>query len=152
MSNAQPVSILIADDDPDDRLLTREAFSESRVPNRLDFVHDGEELLDYLNHRPPYDDPQRYPLPGLILLDLNMPCMDGRETLLAVKGDPRLSRIPVVILSTSCAEEDMERCRVGGADAYISKPTSYSGLLDVVRRLGEYWRTTVDLSLETHTS
>lgn len=130
--------ILIADDDPDDCLLTREAFSESRLPNRVDFVHDGEELLDYLNHRPPYEDAQRYPLPGLILLDLNMPRMDGRTTLHALKADAVLCRIPVIVLSTSCDEEDIRRIYAAGANSFISKPASYSGLLEVVRRLSDY--------------
>lgn len=139
-----PAPILIADDDLDDCLLTREAFSESRLPNRVDFVHDGEELLDYLNHRPPYDDARRYPLPGLILLDLNMPRMDGRATLHALKADPLLRRIPVVMLSTSCDEEDIRRSYAGGADSFISKPASYSGLLDLVRSLSDYCLETVE--------
>lgn len=138
MSRPIAAPILIADDDPDDRLLTREAFSESRLPNRVDFVQDGEELLDYLNHRPPYDDAQRYPLPGLILLDLNMPRMDGRATLHALKADAVLCRIPVVVFSTSCDEEDIRHSYAAGADSFISKPASYSGLLDVVRSLNDY--------------
>lgn len=139
-----PAPILIAEDDPDDRLLTREAFSESRLPNRVDFVHDGEELLDYLHHRPPYDDAQRYPLPGLILLDLNMPRMDGRETLCALKADPLLCHIPVIMLSTSSDEEDIRRSYAAGVDSFISKPTSFSGLLEVVRSLGGYCLETIE--------
>lgn len=139
-----PAPILIAEDDPDDRLLTREAFSESRLPNRVDFVHDGEELLDYLHHRPPYDDAQRYPLPGLILLDLNMPRMDGRETLSALKADPLLCHIPVIMLSTSSDEEDIRRSYAAGVDSFISKPTSFSGLLEVVRSLGGYCLETIE--------
>lgn len=138
MPRAIAAPILIADDDPDDCLLTREAFSECRLPNRVDFVQDGEELLDYLNHRPPYNDAQRYPLPGLILLDLNMPRMDGRATLHALKADAVLCRIPVIVLSTSCDDEDIRRSYAAGADSFISKPASYSGLLEVVRRLSDY--------------
>ncbi|MNF29396.1 Response regulator receiver domain-containing protein [Pseudomonas linyingensis] len=144
MSRCLPVTILIAEDDPDDRLLTREAFSESRPANRVDFVHDGEELLDYLNHRPPYDDSQRYPRPGLILLDLNMPRMDGREALRALKAEPRLRDIPVVMLSTSCDEEDIRRSYADGVNSFISKPASFNGLLDVVRSLGDYCLETIE--------
>ncbi|MND65062.1 Response regulator rcp1 [compost metagenome] len=144
MSRCLPVTILIAEDDPDDRLLTREAFSESRPANRVDFVHDGEELLDYLNHRPPYDDAQRYPRPGLILLDLNMPRMDGREALRALKAEPRLRDIPVVMLSTSCDEEDIRRSYADGVNSFISKPASFNGLLDVVRSLGDYCLETIE--------
>jgi CheY-like chemotaxis protein len=144
MSRCLPVTILIAEDDPDDRLLTREAFSESRPANRVDFVHDGEELLDYLNHRPPYDDAQRYPRPSLILLDLNMPRMDGREALRALKAEPRLRDIPVVMLSTSCDEEDIRRSYADGVNSFISKPASFNGLLDVVRSLGDYCLETIE--------
>lgn len=144
MSRCLPVTILIAEDDPDDRLLTREAFSEARPANRVDFVHDGEELLDYLNHRPPYDDAQRYPLPGLILLDLNMPRMDGREALRALKTDPRLCQLPVVMLSTSCDEEDIRRSYADGVNSFISKPASFNGLLEVVRSLGDYCLETIE--------
>lgn len=148
MSNRESLSILIADDDPDDCLLTREAFAECRVGNRLDFVHDGEELLDYLQRRPPYEDPQRFPLPGLILLDLNMPRLDGREALRTLKGDSRLCHIPVVVFSTSSADEDIRSSYSGGANSFISKPSSFSGLLDVVRSLSEYWLQTTTLPLE----
>ncbi|MCM2318260.1 MAG: response regulator [Pseudomonas sp.] len=144
MSRCLPVTILIAEDDPDDRLLTREAFSESRPANRVDFVHDGEELLDYLNHRPPYDDAQRYPRPSLILLDLNMPRMDGREALRALKAEPRLRDIPVVMLSTSCDEEDIRRSYADGVNSFISKPANFNGLLDVVRSLGDYCLETIE--------
>lgn len=150
--DALPVPVLIADDDPDDRLLLREAFRDNRLPNRLHFTDDGQQLLDYLQWRPPYEDARSHPLPGLILLDLNMPRMDGRETLLALKADAKLCRIPVVIFSTSTAEEDMQRCLASGADAYLSKPSSYSGLLDVVRRLGDHWLATAPLPQELQPS
>ncbi|WP_455231571.1 response regulator [Geopseudomonas aromaticivorans] len=148
MSSLAPAPILIADDDPDDCLLAREAFSEGRIPNRLEFVHDGEQLLDYLHHRPPYDDARRYPLPGLIVLDLNMPRMDGRAALRALKDDPRLRQIPVIMLSTSSDAEDIRRSYADGVNSFISKPASYSGLLEVVRSLGGYWLNTVELPLE----
>lgn len=145
MTNAQRVQILIADDDPDDCLMTREAFRECRIHNPLHFVHDGEELLNYLKRRPPYEDAVRYPLPGLILLDLNMPRMDGREALQAIKSDKLLRSIPVVILSTSSADEDILRSYAMGVNSFITKPVSFSGLLEVVRNLGRYWLETVEL-------
>lgn len=145
MNAPQPIHILIADDDQDDCLLTREAFEECRVRNPLHFVHDGEELLDYLLHRPPYEDEVRYPLPGLILLDLNMPRMDGREALQAIKSDPRLRAIPVVILTTSSAEEDIVCSYNTGGNSFISKPVTYTGLLDVVKTLRRYWLEIVEL-------
>lgn len=142
------VNILIADDDQDDCLMTREAFRECRIANRLHFVHDGEALLDYLKRRPPYDDEQRYPMPGLILLDLNMPLKDGREALIEIKADAALRVIPVVILTTSSAEEDVLRSYELGVNSFITKPVSYSGLIEVIRALGRYWLDIVELPLE----
>src|SRR3954470_19676247 len=120
----RPVTILMADDDPDDRELTREAFEESRVANDLRFVEDGEELLDYLKRRGKFADPALSPRPGLILLDLNMPKKDGREALEEIKGDPNLCTIRVVILTTSKAEEDILRSYNLGAASYITKPVT----------------------------
>ncbi|WP_339459612.1 response regulator [Pseudomonas sp. EA_105y_Pfl2_R69] len=148
MTTAQLVQILIADDDPDDCLMTREAFRECRIHNPLHFVHDGEELMNYLKRRPPYEDEARYPMPGLILLDLNMPRMDGREALLAIKSDSLLRSIPVVILSTSSADEDILRSYAIGANSFITKPVSFSGLLEVVRNLGRYWLEIVELPMD----
>jgi CheY-like chemotaxis protein len=148
MTAAQLVQILIADDDPDDCLMTREAFRECRIHNPLHFVHDGEELMNYLKRRPPYEDEARYPMPGLILLDLNMPRMDGREALLAIKSDSLLRSIPVVILSTSSADEDILRSYAIGANSFITKPVSFSGLLEVVRNLGRYWLEIVELPMD----
>ena len=109
MQPRKPITILMADDDPDDRQLTQEAFEESRLANDLRFVEDGEELLDYLNRRGKYADPAQAPRPGLILLDLNMPRKDGREALQEIKADPDLRRIRVVVMTTSKAEEDIFR-------------------------------------------
>ncbi len=148
MTTAQLVQILIADDDPDDCLMTREAFRECRIHNPLHFVHDGEELMNYLKRRPPYEDEARYPMPGLILLDLNMPRMDGREALLAIKSDSLLRSIPVVILSTSSADEDILRSYAIGVNSFITKPVSFSGLLEVVRNLGRYWLEIVELPMD----
>lgn len=141
----QPITILMADDDPDDRLMTQEAFTECRVGNPLRFVSDGEELLDYLHRRGEYADEQAYPMPGLILLDLNMPRKDGREVLRDIKGDPRLCGIPVVILTTSKAEEDVLRSYRDGVNSFITKPVTFSALLEVVQTLGRYWLHVVDL-------
>ncbi|TIH09611.1 response regulator [Pseudomonas leptonychotis] len=148
MTTTQLVQILIADDDQDDCLMTREAFRECRIHNPLHFVHDGEELMNYLKRRPPYEDPARYPLPGLILLDLNMPRMDGREALLAIKSDSLLRSIPVVILSTSSADEDIRRSYAIGVNSFITKPISFSSLLEVVQNLGRYWLEIVELPMD----
>src|SRR5688500_8235115 len=113
----RPIVILLADDDEEDRMLAANALEESRVVNDFRFVEDGEELLDYLYHRGKYADPQSSPTPGLILLDLNMPRKDGREALREIKVDPDLRRIPVVVLTTSKAEEDIYRTYVLGANS-----------------------------------
>lgn len=135
----RPAQILIADDDPDDCLLIREAFAESQVNGELRFVHDGEELLDYLLHRSNYGDAQRYPAPCLILMDLNMPLMDGREALRQIKQHPQLRHIPLVVLTTSSAVEDISLSYASGANSFITKPVTYSGLLAMVEVLGRYW-------------
>lgn len=141
----QPITILMADDDPDDRLMTQEAFAECRLGNPLQFVGDGEELLDYLHRRGVYSDDVAYPMPGLVLLDLNMPKKDGREALREIKNDPRLRAIPVVILTTSKAEEDVMRSYRDGVNSFITKPVTFSALIEVVQSLGKYWLQVVDL-------
>jgi CheY-like chemotaxis protein len=141
----QPITILMADDDEDDRLMTKEAFHESRIANDLRFVVDGEELLDYLKRRGRYKDPATSPRPGLILLDLNMPKIDGREALAEIKADPALSHIRVVVMTTSKAEEDIYRTYNLGAASYITKPVTFEGLVDVIRTLGKYWLEIVEL-------
>lgn len=141
----RPIVILMADDDADDRMLTRDALEESRLANELRFVADGEELLDYLLHRGRYSDPDGSPRPGVILLDLNMPRKDGREALREIKADPELRRIPVVILTTSKAEEDIFRSYDLGANSYITKPVTFESLVDVMRGLGRYWLEIVEL-------
>ena len=145
----QPITILLADDDPDDCLMTRDAFSECRLSNPLQFVHDGEELMDYLHRRGRFADEVAFPMPGLILLDLNMPRKDGREALREIKGDHGLRKIPVVVLTTSKAEEDVVRSYDDGVNSFISKPVSFSALIDVVQTLGKYWLEIVDLPSET---
>jgi CheY-like chemotaxis protein len=145
MSARTSVVILMADDDPDDRELTREAFAESRLANELHFVEDGVGLLDYLHRRGAYSEPGSAPRPGVILLDLNMPRKDGREALLEIKADPDLRNIPVVVLTTSKSEEDIARSYGLGANSFISKPVTFEGLLEVVRGLGTYWFDIVEL-------
>lgn len=145
MRRHQPISILMADDDPDDRLMAREAFVECRVANPLHFVGDGEELMAYLRREGDFADEDRFPMPGLVLLDLNMPRKDGREALREIKADPVLRGIPVVVLTTSKAEEDVIRSYDDGVNSFITKPVTFVALLDVVRALGKYWLEVVDL-------
>jgi two-component system response regulator len=141
----KPITILMADDDADDRQMTREAFEESRLANDLRFVEDGEELMDYLKRRGQYADPDSSPRPGLILLDLNMPKKDGREALREIKTDPHLKHIRVIILTTSKAEEDIFRTYDLSAASYITKPVTFESLVEVVRALGKYWLEIVEL-------
>lgn len=143
--HGQPIVILLADDDEEDRMLASDALQESRVVNDLRFVEDGDELLDYLAHRGKYSDPRSSPLPGLILLDLNMPRKDGREALREIKADPDLRRIPIIVLTTSKAEEDIYRTYDLGANSFITKPVSFEGLVQVMRDIGRYWIEIVEL-------
>jgi CheY-like chemotaxis protein len=137
--NVKPVIFLMADDDPDDRLLIKEAFQESLISNSIYFVEDGVELLDYLRWQDKFSNPKDAPTPDLILLDLNMPRKDGREALAEIKSDPRLRYIPVVVLTTSKAEEDIMRSYDIGAASYITKPVTFDGLVEAIRGLGQYW-------------
>ncbi len=141
----KPITILMADDDADDRQMTKEAFVESHLVNDLRFVEDGAELMDYLQRRGRYADPAAAPRPGLILLDLNMPKKDGREALAEIKADPKLRTIRVIILTTSKAEEDILRSYDLSAASYITKPVTFEALLDVIKTLGKYWLEIVEL-------
>ena len=141
----QPITILMADDDPDDRLLTKDALEESRVLNELHFVEDGEELLEYLNRTGKFADPETSPRPGLILLDLNMPRKDGRQALAEIKANPDLRRIPVVVMTTSSAEEDIFRSYDTGANSFVTKPVTFEQLVSLMRALGRYWIEFVEL-------
>jgi len=134
-----PVVILMAEDDPDDRLMISRALEDHRIVNNVHFVSDGEELLQYLRHEGKYADPNAHPLPNLILLDLNMPKVDGREALGIIKGDPELRSIPIVVLTTSNSEEDVARAYQAGANSFISKPLTFVGLAAVLRSLKHYW-------------
>ena len=142
------VTILMADDDEDDCLLAREALAESRLSNELRIVSDGEELMDYLYHRGQYTNATVAPRPGLILLDLNMPKKDGREALREIKADANLRKIPIVVLTTSRAEEDIYRTYDLGANSFIIKPVTFSSLVEVMKTIGKYWFEIVELPLE----
>ena len=139
------VTILMADDDEDDRLLTRDALTESRVLNDFHCVADGIELMKYLRREGLYKDTELYPAPSLILLDLNMPRLDGRGALEQIKRDPVLRSIPVIILTTSKAEEDMLRAYDLGAASYITKPVTFDKLVELMKSLGRYWVEFVEL-------
>lgn len=148
IDHPNPITMLMADDDPDDRMLAKDALEASRLANDLRFVEDGEELMEYLQHRGKYSDPMVSPRPGLILLDLNMPKKDGREALREIKADVNLRQIPVVVLTTSKAEEDICRTYDLGANSYITKPVTFESLVDVMRILGRYWFEIVELPPE----
>ena len=139
------VTILMADDDPDDRLLMEDAFAEIRLENPLDFVVDGVELMDYLHRRGGYAHLAGTPLPGLILLDLNMPRKNGREALHEIKQDETLRKIPIVILTTSKAEEDLLTSYNLGANSFIVKPVTFDKLVEVTRAVTDYWLCIVTL-------
>jgi CheY-like chemotaxis protein len=144
-THVKSVPLLMADDDEDDRLLARKALTEYRLKNGVYFVEDGQQLMDFLRHQGSYCDPATAPRPGLILLDLNMPRKDGREALAEIKGDPELRRIPVVIMTTSKAEEDILRSYDLGVNSYITKPVTFDGLVEIIKVLGRYWFEIVEL-------
>lgn len=139
------ITILIADDDADDRQMTKEALEENYLLNDLRFVTDGEELMNYLYRRDKYQDPASSPRPGIILLDLNMPKKDGREALKEIKTDPELKSIPVIILTTSKAESDILKTYNLGVNCFISKPVSFNDMIEVTKSIGQYWFEIVQL-------
>ncbi len=144
--NTIPITILICDDDEDDRLLTKEALEKAHISNSFRFVDDGEQLLDYLYQRGAYaGETGAAPRPGLILLDLNMPKLSGREALAIIKGDKTLCDIPIVVLSTSQLDEDISHSYQFGVNSFISKPVTFSGLVDAMHVLGRYWLEIVEL-------
>ena len=143
--HGEPITILMADDDADDRRLTRDALEESRLANDLRFVENGEELLDYLRHQGKYTNVETAPRPGLILLDLNMPRKDGRTALKEMKADPDLRQIPVTVLTTSKADEDIFRSYDLGVNSYIVKPVTFEALVDILQTLEKYWFEIVEL-------
>ncbi len=147
-TSRRPITILMADDDADDRMFAKDALEEARLANDIHFVEDGEELMDYLRHQGKYTVLNGSPKPGLILLDLNMPKKDGREALKEIKDDEDLKRIPVVVLTTSKAQEDIYRTYDLGVSSFITKPVSFEGLVDIMKTLSKYWFEIVTLPSE----
>ncbi|EHJ47573.1 response regulator receiver protein [Solidesulfovibrio carbinoliphilus subsp. oakridgensis] len=138
-SAAKPAVILLADDDEDDVILIRDSFKKSKLSNDLRVVEDGVELVDYLRRRGAFADPALSPRPDIILLDLNMPRMDGREALREIKNDPNLKDIPVIVLTTSQTHADIYRSYKDGANCFITKPVTFQSMCEIVSKLGEYW-------------
>jgi CheY-like chemotaxis protein len=142
LHESEPIIVLLVEDDPGDELMTREAFQENKVRNVLHVVRDGEEALDFLNRRGAH---AGAPRPGLILLDLNLPRFDGRQVLAEIKADPDLCTIPVVVLTTSEAEEDILRSYKLHANAYVTKPVDFERFIEVVRQIDDFFVTVVKL-------
>jgi two-component system, response regulator len=145
LENTHQFTIHMCDDDPDDQLLISDALQEARLVNMIDFTSNGRELLQYLNREGEYSSLIGKPLPGIILLDLNMPIMDGREVLQILKNDDRFKSIPVVVLTTSKAEEDVARSYDMGVNSFIIKPVSFEGLVEMIQSLTDYWFNVVAL-------
>ena len=141
-SQGQPIEVLLVEDDPGDELMTREAFEENKVRNTLHVARDGEEALDFLNRRGAFADAPR---PDLVLLDLNLPKFDGRQVLAEIKADEDLRTIPVVILTTSGAEEDILRSYQLHANAYVTKPVDFARFIQVVRQIDDFFVSVVRL-------
>lgn len=135
-SRSKPIEVLLVEDNPADVRLTKEAFREGRIVNNLNVVHDGVEAVEYLTRRGPYKDAIR---PDLILLDLNLPRKSGREVLEEIKADPDLRRIPVMVLTTSKAEQDLQRAYSLHANCYITKPVDLDKFFDIVRSIEHFW-------------
>ena len=148
MMNKDTIVILMADDDEDDILLTQKALKKGKLLNTLYSVRDGEELLDFLLHRGEYSDSERAPRPGVILLDLNMPRKDGREALREIKSHEDLRDIPIIVFTTSKAEEDIYRSYKLGVNSFITKPVTFAKLIEVMQMLGKYWFEIVSLPKE----
>jgi CheY-like chemotaxis protein len=136
------IEVLLVEDDPGDVLMTREAFDDNKVANRLSVVNDGASALDFLHKRGEFADA---PTPDLVLLDLNLPRVDGRQVLAEVKADPFLRQIPVVVLTTSEAEEDVLRSYDLHANAYVTKPVDFERFIEIVRRIDEFFVSVVRL-------
>ncbi|HEY0755754.1 MAG TPA: response regulator [Ktedonobacteraceae bacterium] len=148
MANKEVLVILMADDDEDDILLTQKALEKGKLLNPLHTVRDGEELLDYLLHRGEYLTEANAPRPGVILLDLNMPRKDGREALKEIKAHADIKDIPIVVFTTSKAEEDIYRSYKLGVNSFITKPVTFDNLIEVMQTLGKYWFEIVTLPAE----
>jgi CheY-like chemotaxis protein len=145
MKSNVAINVLIAEDDAEDRLLIKKAIKSTSIKDNIFFVENGEELTDYLENKGKYSDPEKYPLPGLILLDLNMPKKDGREALKEIKGNVNLKRIPIVVLTTSKAEEDILKTYNLGVNSFITKPVTFASLVKTMQTFSDYWIDTVEL-------
>jgi CheY-like chemotaxis protein len=145
----RPIIILIAEDDKDDRLLIEEALTTNKLANTRYFVTNGQDLIDFLYNRGRYEDKEKYPRPGVILLDLNMPVKDGREALAEIKADHDLAHIPVIVLTTSKEEEDIFRTYNLGVTSFLTKPISFNTLIDVIMNLNKYWFEIVEFDEES---
>ncbi|HEX5450501.1 MAG TPA: response regulator [Gaiellaceae bacterium] len=145
MSEGTPIVILLAEDDEEDAQMTLDALKKNRLGNDLRLARDGEEVMDYLRREGRYGNGADAPIPGLILLDLNMPKKDGREVLAEIKSDARLRKIPVIVLTTSKAEEDIVRSYDLGVNSFITKPVTFAGLADAMRVVSQYWFEIVEL-------
>jgi len=146
LSNQNPVPVLLVEDDPDDVAIAKRAFKKGRISNTLYVVRDGEEAMDFLRQTGAYADGENEaPRPGLILLDLNLPRLDGREVLEIIKNDEDLSCIPVVVLTTSSEEADVMGCYERGANTYITKPVEFNSFLQAVLTIGQYWLTIAEI-------
>ena len=139
MPNTPNQPILLVEDSPEDFETTERAFRKSGLRNPIFRCSDGDEALDYLHRRGQYADPAKSPRPGVILLDLNLPGTDGREVLSEIKADPSLKQIPVVVLTTSRDERDVDACYKAGASSYIQKPVDLDGFIKAIERLNGYW-------------
>ncbi len=143
-TTSKPITILMADDDPDDRMLMKKALDQNQTQHQIQFVENGADLMDYLHKRGRYV-LEKVIRPTLILLDLNMPKMDGREALKLIKSDPELRRIPVVVLTTSKSEEDIFHTYNLGVNSFICKPAGFQELVEITREIESYWFGTVVL-------
>jgi CheY-like chemotaxis protein len=148
MIKSTTIRIAVADDDADDRMMIKDAFDASKLGNPVDFVEDGVQLMQYLRREAEYSHLAGEAYPGFILLDLNMPRKDGRTVLQEIKADPVLHRIPIIILTTSKAEEDIIKTYNLGVNSFICKPVSFDKLVDIVKTVGHYWVEIVSLPPE----
>lgn len=142
---AKPNIILLADDDEDDRLIIQEAIDETEFEGRIQTVTDGEELLNYLHRRGRWTNPDTSPVPGLILLDLNLPKKDGRQILQEIKNHPQLKSIPIVVLTTSKAQQDIHQTYLLGVNSFVTKPISFKKMVTVMNAIAQYWFDVVKL-------
>lgn len=145
MKLKKKVYVLVAEDDADDRLLIKKAFQDVSSFGHLVCVENGVELIKYLRRDAPYDNSEKYPVPQIVLLDLNMPKKDGRQTLKEIKEDKELSKIPVIVLTTSKQQDDIDCMYRLGTNSYIAKPSSFEELMRVAREIESYWFKTVQL-------